>query len=248
MQTRVDEVADGIYRLETVIEEAAPGGFGFNQFVVLADEPLLFHTGHRGMFPLVSEAVARLVPLDRLRWISFGHVEADECGALNDFLAAAPNATALHSRLGTAVSIADLADRPPHALAHGEVIDLGGKRIRLLETPHVPHNWEAIMLFEETTRTLLAGDLGSNLKHGHAFVDSGVVESTFETDEAFPGVASLSAGTGERIRALADLAPETLAVMHGASYRGDVATVLRDLAAGYDDRVRAALDAGLVTA
>lgn len=248
MQTTVAEVADSIYRFETVIGEAGPGGFGFNQFLVDADEPLLFHTGMRALFPLVSEAVARVVPLERLRWISFGHVEADECGAMNEWLRAAPQATVVHSRLGCAVSVNDLADRAPRPMGDGEVLDLGGKRVRLLETPHVPHNWEAIMLFEETTRTLLAGDLGSNLVHGRPLTDGGVVESTFETDEAFPGVASLSAGTGARVRALADLDPATFAVMHGASYSGDVAGVLRELASGYDERVRAAYESGLVPA
>src|SRR6266581_4500880 len=168
METRVDEIADGVYRLSTLVPEAAPGGFSFNQFVVKADEPLLFHCGPRQMFPLVSEAAARIVPLDQFRWITFGHVESDECGSMNQWLAAAPRAEVAHGAVGVMVSLNDLADRPPRAWADGEVVDLGGKRVRHLDTPHVPHCWEARVLFEETTRTLLCGDLFTHTGNGPA--------------------------------------------------------------------------------
>ena len=148
MKTSTHEIANRIYRLSTCVPDAAPGGFTFNQFLIDADEPLLFHTGPRRMFPLVSEAVARIVSLERLRWIAFGHVESDECGAMNEFLAAAPSAEVAHGALGCMVSLDDLCDRPPRKLADGEVIDLGGKRVRHIDTPHVPHNWEARVLFE----------------------------------------------------------------------------------------------------
>src|SRR5512135_1269345 len=138
--TRTDEIADRVYRVSTYVPEA---DFMFNQFVVDADEPLLFHTGPRGLFPAVSAAVARIVPLERLRWITFGHVESDECGAMNAWLAAAPQAQVAHSQIGCMVSVNDLADRPPRALAHGEVLDLGGRRVRHVYTPHVPHGWDA---------------------------------------------------------------------------------------------------------
>ena len=160
METRIDEIADGIYRLSTYIAEVAPpAGFTFNQFLVKADQPLLFHCGMRGIFPLVSGAVAKIVPVDSLRWITFGHVEADECGAMNKWLEAAPRAQVAHGYIACDVSLNDLADRAPRALNDGEVLDLGGKRVRYLDTPHVPHCWEAGVLYEETTGTLLCGDL-----------------------------------------------------------------------------------------
>ncbi len=154
METRINEIADGIFRLSTFVPEiAAPAGFTFNQFLVLGDEPLLFHTGPRRMFPLVREAVARLLPPERLRWITFGHVEADECGSLNQWLAAAPAATVAFGGLGVMVSVGDLADREPRGLGDDEVLDLGGKRVRYLATPHVPHGWDAGLLYEEVTGT-----------------------------------------------------------------------------------------------
>ena len=175
METKVDEIADGIYRLSTNVPEIAPGGFTFNQFVVNADEPLLFHCGPRQMFPLVSEAAAKVIPLESLRWITFGHVESDECGSMNEWLAAAPNAEIAHGVTGCLVSINDMADRPPRQLADGEVIDLGGKRVRHFDTPHVPHNWEARVLHEETTNTLLCGDIGEHPGDGPAITKGDVV-------------------------------------------------------------------------
>jgi flavorubredoxin len=135
MMTRVDEIADKIYRLSTFVPEiAAPAGFTFNQYLIDAGEPLLFHCGPRGMFPSVSDAAARVLPLSRLRWISFGHVESDECGSMNQWLAAAPQAQVAHGMVACLVSLNDLADRPPRALADGEVLDLGGKRVRWIDT------------------------------------------------------------------------------------------------------------------
>src|SRR3712207_2619380 len=159
MQTRITEIADGVYRLSTLVPEITPDGFTFNQFLLDADEPLLFHAGHRRMFPLISDAVAKIMPLERLRWISFGHVEADECGAMNGGLAAAPNAQITHGQIACDISLNDMADRAPRALADGEVIDLGGKRARFIYTPHVPHGWEAGVMYEETAGLLLSGDL-----------------------------------------------------------------------------------------
>src|ERR1041385_2156397 len=144
MQTTIDEIADGIYRLSTFVAEIAPpAGFVFNQFLIDADQPLLFHCGHRGIFPSISAAAAKVMPVDHLRWITFGHVEADECGAMNNWLAAAPEAKVALGMTACMVSLTDLADRPPRALADGEVLDLGGKRVRYIDTPHVPHGWEA---------------------------------------------------------------------------------------------------------
>src|SRR4029077_1688511 len=159
METKIDEIAPDVFRLSTLIEEAAPGGFTFNQFLVRDDEPFLFHTGMRALYPLVSAAVGQLIDLDQLRWISFAHVEADECGAMNLFLADAPDAQVVHGDLACAVSLNDLADRPPRVVAPDEVLDLGTHRMRFLPTPHVPHNWESGLWFDETGRTLFSGDL-----------------------------------------------------------------------------------------
>jgi flavorubredoxin len=170
MEAKIDEIATGIYRLSTFVPEIAPpAGFTFNQFLILGDEPLLFHTGLRRMFPLVRTAISRLIPPERLRWIAFGHYEADECGAMNEWLAVAPQAEVAHGQTGCLVSLNDMADRQPRVLQDGETIDLGnGKRVRYLDTPHIPHGWEAGVLYEETTGTLLCGDLFTQLGDGPA--------------------------------------------------------------------------------
>jgi flavorubredoxin len=239
METRIDEIADHVYRLSTFVTDVGPTGFTFNQFLVDADEPLLFHTGPRGMFPLVSAAVAKVVPLDRLRWITFGHLEADESGAMNDFLAAAPNATVAHGAMGCMVSVNDLADRPPTPLGPDQVLDLGGKRVRNLDTPHVPHGWDAHVLFEETTATLFCGDLFSHLGDGPAVTTDDIVTVASQAEDIFQSTA-LTPQTAPTLRRLADLAPTTLAIMHGSSYRGDGAAALRALADDYDRRLAAA--------
>ena len=240
METKVNEIADGIYRLSTwVAEIAPPAGFAFNQFLVNAEEPLLFHTGPRAMFPLVSEAVSRIVPVERVRWISFGHVEADECGSMNQWLAAAPNAQITHSAIGCMVSVNDLADRPPRPVADGEVIDLGGKRVRHLDTPHVPHGWDAHLLFEETTGTLLCGDLFTATGNSPALTEDDIVEPALVAEEMFLATC-LTPATAPTIRSLTDLHPRTLGLMHGPSFSGDVQGALHALAGGYDERFRKA--------
>lgn len=239
METRVHEIADGVYRLSTFVPAVTPEGFTFNQFLIDADEPMLFHTGMRGLFPAVSAAMARVMPVERLRWVGFGHVEADECGAMNAWLAAAPNATVAYGQLGCDVSLNDLADRPPRALADGEVIDLGSKRMRWLDTPHVPHGWEAGCFFEETAGTLFAGDL---LTHGgdpDALTSADVLDAAIGMEMA-SGAMTLAPGTGATLERLAQLAPRTLALMHGSSYAGDGAAALRGLAAFCEERRRAA--------
>ncbi|MGH9000866.1 MAG: MBL fold metallo-hydrolase [Acidimicrobiia bacterium] len=232
-RTETDEIAEGIYRFSTAV--ALPDGtmFGFNQFLVDAEEPLLFHCGMRGLFPDVSAALAGVMAPERVRWISFGHVEADECASMNQWLAASPLATVVHGQVGCMVSIEDMADRPPRALADREVLDLGGRRIQLLATPHVPHNWEAIMLYESETRTLFSGDLGSN-GHRQAITGDDIAEAAIEGERHFPGVSSLSPTTGPTIRAVAELRPATVAVMHGASFGGDGGALLERMADGYD--------------
>ncbi|MFO0738424.1 MAG: MBL fold metallo-hydrolase [Labilithrix sp.] len=232
MKTTTTEIADGIFRFSTCVAEAAPGGFTFNQFLVRADEPLLFHTGHRKMFPLVSEAVARIVPLASLRWITFGHVEADECGAMNEFLAAAPRAEVAHGITGCMVSLDDMCDRAPRKLADGEVLDLGGKRVRHIDTPHVPHNWEARVLFEETTRTLFCGDLFTHAGDGPALTTDDIVAPALAAEELFKASA-LTEVTAPTIRRLAQLDPQTLALMHGSSTSTGCSDALLRLADGY---------------
>jgi flavorubredoxin len=233
MQPVVDEIADGIYRISTWIPEVSPVGFTFNQFLVTGDEPLLFHTGPRGMFPLVAEAVATVVPVESLRWITFGHVESDECGSMNMWLAAAPNSQVAHGALGCDVSLNDMCDRPPRALAEGEVIDVGGKRLRQISTPHVPHGWEAQVLFEETTGTLLCGDLFSHVGACPALTSDDIVEPALFAESMFHATA-ITPSTAPTLRALGDLAPSTLALMHGSSYTGDTPQAFYDLATGYE--------------
>lgn len=233
MEPTVDEIADGIYRISTFLPDIPPSGFTMNQFLVVADEPLLFHTGTRGLFPLIAEAVAKVIPVESLRWMSFGHVEADESGSMNMWLAAAANAQVTFGALGCMVSLDDLCDRPPRALAEGEVIDLGGKRVRQISTPHVPHGWEAQVLYEETTRTLLCGDLFTHVGSGPALTHDDVVEPAMEAEAIFHATC-LAPHTAATIRALGDLAPATLALMHGSSYAGDGRKALYELADRYD--------------
>jgi flavorubredoxin len=237
MQTNVHEIADGIYRLSTFVPEIEPpAGFVFNQFLILGEEPLLFHTGPRRMFPLVRDAVARLIPPETLRWISFGHFEADECGSMNEWLAIAPDAEIVHGQTCVSVSLNDIADRPPRMLADGEVIDLGGgKRVRYLDTPHTPHSWDAGLIFEESTATLLCGDLFTQLGDGPALTDRDIVGPAIAGEDLF-NYSSLNPNMGTTIRTLADLAPRTLALMHGPSFAGDGAAALRALADDYDRR------------
>jgi flavorubredoxin len=238
METRINEIADGIYRLSTYVPEIAPpAGFTFNQFLVLGDEPLLFHTGLRKMFPLTRDAVSRLIPPERLRWIGFGHYESDECGAMNEWLAVAPQAQAVHGQIGCLVSLNDMADRPPRVLTDGEVIDLGGgKRVRFIDTPHTPHGWDAAVLYEEATRTLMCGDLFTQLGNDKALTDGDVVGPAIAAEDLFK-YSSLNPGMGATIRSLSTLAPRTLALMHGPSFTGDGSAALRALADDYDRRV-----------
>jgi flavorubredoxin len=248
VETKVHEIAAGIYRLSTFVPDIAPpAGFVFNQFVVLGDEALLFHTGPRRMFPLVRDAVARLTPLEKLRWISFGHYEADECGSMNEWLAAAPNAEVAHGMTAVSVSLNDVADRTPRTLADGEVIDLGGKRARYLDTPQVPHGWEAGLIYEETTGTLLCGDLFTQVGDSKPLTEGDIVGPAIAGEDMF-NAASLSPNMGATIRKLAELKPRTLALMHGPSFSGDGAAALHALADDYDRRVvGAARERGLLT-
>jgi flavorubredoxin len=233
VETKVDEVAEGIYRLSTF---AAGPGLSFNQFLIDAEQPLLFHTGHRSMFGSITEAIATVLPVDRLRWITFGHVESDECGSMNEFLAAASGAEVAHGGMGCLVSLNEMADRTPRALSDGEVLNLGGKQVRHIDTPHVPHGWDARVLYEESTGTLLCGDLFTHLGDGPAVVEEEIVGPAGDAEDLF-GATCITPSTGPTIRGLAELEPRTLALMHGSSFRGDGAAQLVALADEYDRRL-----------
>ena len=242
METTVTEIADGIYRLST-LTDAVPGGFTFNQFLVTGNEPLLFHTGPKGMFGLVAHAVNTVIPVENLRWVTFGHWEADESGALNDWLTAAPHAELAVGAIGTMLSGNDQAIRPPRALADGNVLDLGTKRVRWIDTPHVPHGWDAGVIFEETTATLLCGDLFTQV--GDVSVTEGDIVGPAASLEDMMGATALTPRTAPTIRRLADLRPSTLALMHGPSFSGDGASALVSLADDYQARLDKQLaDAG----
>ena len=239
METKTAEIADGIYRLSTHVPDIAPpAGFTFNQFLIRAEQPLLFHCGPRAMFPLVSAAVSKILPLEQLRWISFGHIEADECGAMNLWLEAAPRAQVLYCELGCQISVNDLADRPPRPLAQDEVLDLGGKRVRIIATPHVPHGWEAQVLYEETTETLFCGDLFTHVGDGEPLTQGDIVERAMAAEEMFHAT-SLGPFTAPTIRKLAELKPRRLALMHGSSFEGDSAGELNSLADRYEELLQA---------
>ncbi len=241
MDTTITEIAQGIYRLSTFVPDIAPpAGFTFNMFLVVGDEPLIFHTGLRKMFPLNFAAVSRIIPVKSLRWVSFGHFESDECGALNDWLAVSPQATAMHGQIGCDVSLNDFADRPPRLLRDGEVVDLGqGKRVRFIDTPHTPHGWDAGVLYEEATGTLLCGDLFTQVGNDHTLTEGDIVGPAIAAEDIF-NYSSLNPGMGTTIRRLADLAPRTLALMHGPSFAGDGTAALRALADDYDRRAMSA--------
>lgn len=240
METKITEIADGLFRLSTFVPDIAPpAGFTFNQFLVLGAEPMLFHTGLRKMFPLTRDALARIIPPDSLKWIAYGHFEADECGAMNEWLAVAPQAQAAHGQTGVMVSLTDFADRSPRILADGETIDLGDKRVRFIDTPHTPHGWDAGVLYEETTSTLLCGDLFTQLGNDRALTDGDVVGPAIAAEDLFK-YSALNPAMGATIRSLAKLAPRTLALMHGPSYSGDGAAALNALADDYDRRIKTA--------
>jgi flavorubredoxin len=228
--TNVHEVANGIYRINTPVEIAGAGGFSFNQYLVAADEPLLFHTGLRRMFPLVRDAVASILPVENLRYIAFSHVEADECGSLNEWLTAAPHSVPLCGTVAAMVSINDLADRAPTALADGEQLELGSHSMRWFDTPHLPHAWECGFLMEEGTRTLLCGDL---FTQGGANLPPITETDILEPSEAFRQAMDYFSHTSkarDMLEKLASADPTTLACMHGSAWSGNGAMLLRSLA------------------
>lgn len=235
METRIDEIAPDLYRLSTYIARI---NLEFNQFLVTDDEPFLYHTGLRGMFPQVREAVATLLDPSRIRWIGFSHFEADECGSLNEWLALAPHAKPVCGKIGALVNINDFTGRKSHVMSTGEILATGRHRFRFLETPQVPHAWDASLLFEENGATLFCSDLFLQKGEHGALTEEDVVETARQTLLAYEAGPLAHAypyptWTDDTLQMLAGLRPKLLAIMHGSSYRGDGAWALRELAAMY---------------
>jgi flavorubredoxin len=239
MDTRIEEIADGIYRLSTLVPEVnPPAGFTFNQFLIRGDQPMLFHLGHRKMFAQIAAAVATIVPVASLCHLAFSHAEADECGALDHWLDAAQQATIAHTAVGCAIWLGDVAARPPRKVADNETIDLGGKRVRFLATPHVPHGWDAQLLFEETTGTLMCSDILGHAGDGPAVTDSDIVGRAIDGENKSRSM-SLTPATAPTLRRLAALKPRRLALMHGSSFAGDAPAALERLADHFAAKLRA---------
>ena len=228
--TSVDEIADGIFRISTPVPpESIPGGFTFNQYLIVDDCPILYHSGLRKMFPLVKEAVESVVSVSSLRYIGLSHFEADECGALNEFLEAAPDAQPLCSTTAKMVSVDDFALRPARALADGEELSLGAHVVRWIDTPHFPHGWECGHLFETTTKTLFCGDLFTQGGHEHQPLTSkDILQSSEATREVFNYFCE-TRQVQELAEKLASTSPHILACMHGAAWEGDGGNLLREL-------------------
>jgi flavorubredoxin len=227
--TNIQEIGPGIYRINTPISIAPGADFSFNQYLIVDDEPVLFHTGQRQLFPLVQDAIRNVMPIERLRHIGLSHFEADECGALNAFLAAAPSSTAFCSEIAAMTSVGDFADRPPRALADGEVFTTGQRQFRWFYTPHVPHAWECGLLMETTTRTFFCGDLFTQGGKGEQALTR---DDILEPSEAFRRPMDYFAHapqTAATLDRLAQEQPTTLACMHGSAWEGDGARLLRAL-------------------
>ena len=229
-ETSVTEIAAGIYRISTPVPPGVvPGGFTFNQFLIVDEQPLLFHTGMHSLFPVVREAVARVIDPAALRWLGFSHLEDDECGALPDWLAIAPDAQPVCSQVGATISLGSQSVRPARGMADGEELVLGpNKRLRWLDAPHLPHNWECGYMFESSTRTLLAGDLftqpGADVP---ALTESEVLSASEAMRLAMPASVAIDVHARAILNKLAATEPQTLALMHGSSYRGDGGKLLR---------------------
>ena len=228
--TRIDEIATGIYRINTPLALPGEVGFSFNQYLIVDEAPMLFHSGMRRLFPLVSEAIRAVMPVERLRYVGLSHFEADECGALNEFLAAAPNAVPVCGQVAALVSVNDYANRAPRVLADGEVLALGLHTMKWFDTPHVPHAWECGLMVDTATRTFFCGDL---FTQGGAGDDALTEADILGPSEAFRKPMDYFAhapSTRTQLERLAREAPATLACMHGSAWRGDGARLLRELA------------------
>jgi flavorubredoxin len=230
MNTTIDEIAPDTYRIATDIATPDGAGFSFNQYLLIAEEPLLWHTGGRLLFDATRAAIGRVIDPSKLRWIGYSHYESDECGALNQFLAIAPNAAPICSRIGAMVNAFDIADKPPRALADGETLDIGGARLTWYDTPHLPHGWDCGLVFDETRKLLFCGDLFTQGGRDHAPVTESDI---LGPSEAFRGPLdyfSHTPNTAAQLTRLAALNPQTLACMHGSAWRGNGGALLQELA------------------
>lgn len=227
--TSIDEIAPRVFRIATPVDTPDGFGFSFNQYLIASEEPVLWHTGPRGMFELTRGAIARVLDPAKLRWIGFSHYENDECGAMNAFLAIAPNAAPLCGRIAAMVN-GDAFDKPARMLADDEALDVGGARLRWMDTPHLPHGWDAGLIYDVEGGTLFCGDLFTQGGKDHApLTESDILGPS----EAFRGPLDYfahSADTRTQLERLAALKPQTLACMHGSAWRGDGAGLLRELA------------------
>jgi flavorubredoxin len=229
--TNIVEIADGIFRINTPAKLPGEVGFSFNQYLIVDDEPMLFHTGMRKLFPLISEAIRAVMPVERLKYLALSHFEADECGALNAFLAAAPNAVPVSGQIAALVSLGDYADRAPRALADGEELSLGRRTMRWFDTPHVPHAWECGLMLDVTTRTFFCGDLFTQGGGGEIAVTEADILGPSEAFRKPMDYFAHAPQTRATLERFARQAPTTLACMHGSAWRGDGARLLRELAA-----------------
>jgi flavorubredoxin len=233
--TNVHEIAEGIFRINTPVS-ILPGGFSFNQYLIVDEEPLLFHTGPRRMFPLVREAINHVLPVEQLRYIGFSHFEADECGSLNELLAVAPQAAPVCGKIAAMVSVNDVADRPARALANGETLVLGRHVLRWFDTPHLPHAWECGSMLDDTTRTFFCGDLFTQGGAGEVALTESDILGPSEAFRAPMDYFAHAPDTSAMLERLAREQPATLACMHGSAWRGDGAALLRALSATLDHR------------
>lgn len=237
--TNIEEIAAGIFRINTPVAVPGAGKFSFNQYLIVDDAPMLFHTGMRALFPLVSEATGAVMPVERLKYVGFSHFEADECGALNAFLAAAPEAVPVCSQIAAMTSIGDFADRPPRALADGEELALGSHTIRWFDTPHVPHAWDSGLMLDTATRTFFCGDLFTQGGSGKIALTEADILGPSEKFRQPMDYFAHAPQTNLILERFADEAPTTLACMHGSAWRGDGARLLRGLAAVLRESARA---------
>lgn len=228
-QTRIDEIHDGIFRVSTPVTEH-PGGFSFNQYLVVDDEPLLFHTGPRALFQAVRDAIARVLPAETLRWIGFSHFEADECGAMSELLAVAPHARPVCSRVAAIVGNASFApEREPRALADGETFSIGRRTLKWLDTPHLPHGWDCGFLLDATSRVLFCGDLFTQPGLGEEACTERDILGPSEAFRSHMDYYAHARGARPLLDKLVATEPRVLACMHGSAFRGDGAATLRAL-------------------
>jgi flavorubredoxin len=240
--TRIDEVAPRIYRINTPLRiDTIPGGFNLSQYLIMDDEPMIFHTGWRRWFPYVSEAISKVIPLDRIRHIGYSHFEGDEAGAMNQFLAAAPHAVPFASHVSVMTSLNDLADRQGRGMADCETFSTGQKSWQWIDTPHVPHGWDCGVLFDQSTRTLLCGDLFTQPGAETTPVTESEILTTSEAMRKRMDYFAHSTKTAAILERLASLNPSTLACQHGSAFRGDGAGLLREFAAILENELRTEL-------